>query len=91
MKFQKTEGGSVLALEEVPRSEVHKYGVVKTKKKDFYSIEEVEKPNQKRPSNLSVVGRYILNEEFLTNLIGKKGFENEIQLTDSLGVEGNGL
>ncbi len=94
---KKTNGGSVLALEEVPRSEVYKYGVVKTNKKinNYYSIEKlVEKPEPKNaPSNLSVVGRYILNSrvfDFLDRQ--KKGFGNEIQLTDSLGnLKKNGL
>lgn len=94
---KKTNGGSVLALEEVPRSEVYKYGVVKTNKKinNYYSIEKlVEKPEPKNaPSNLSVVGRYILNSrvfDFLDRQ--KKGYGNEIQLTDSLGnLKKNGL
>ena len=55
---------------------------------NYYSIEKlVEQPEPKNaPSNLSVVGRYILNSrvfDFLDRQ--KKGYGYEIQLTDSLG------
>ena len=85
----KTDGGSVLALEKVPKNEVHKYGVINPQKKfdDFYSVNSlVEKPNaEDAPSNLSVVGRYILNYKVFEKLSKQeKGFGGEIQLTDSL-------
>ncbi len=85
----KTDGGSVLALEKVPKNEVHKYGVINPQKKfdDFYSVSSlVEKPNaEDAPSNLSVVGRYILNYKVFEKLSKQeKGFGGEIQLTDSL-------
>ena len=45
----------------------------------------VEKPEiDKAPSDLSIVGRYILIQKYLINLKKKKGIGNEIQLTDSL-------
>ena len=53
----------------------------------FYSINSlVEKPKpEKAPSNLSVVGRYLLNSKIFEKLEKqKKGFGGEIQLTDSL-------
>ena len=85
----KTDGGSVLALEKVPKNEVYKYGVIDPQKKfdDFYSVSSlVEKPNaEDAPSNLSVVGRYILNHKVFEKLSKQeKGFGGEIQLTDSL-------
>ena len=85
----KTKGGSVLALEKVPKKEVYKYGVINPKRKmnGFYSINSlVEKPKpEKAPSNLSVVGRYLLNSKIFEKLEKqKKGFGGEIQLTDSL-------
>ena len=86
---KKTGGGSVLTLEKVPKKEVFKYGVIDFKKKidNFYQIKNlVEKPHpSKAPSNLTVVGRYILNYKVFDLLDKqKKGHGNEIQLTDSL-------
>ena len=85
----KTTGGSVLGLERVNKKDVSKYGVIKIKKKmsDFYSISNlVEKPKMKdAPSNLTIVGRYILNQKIFEDLSSqKRGFGGEIQLTDSL-------
>ena len=86
---KKTGGGSVLAVEKVPKKEVSKYGVIDFHKKsdNFYQIKNlVEKPHpSKAPSNLTVVGRYVLNHKVF-NLLNKhkKGHGNEIQLTDSL-------
>ena len=83
------QGGSVLALEEVPPEEVPNYGVV-----DGEPISEglwrvrglVEKPSVvDAPSNLAVVGRYVLTPEIFDALDetppGKGG---EIQITDGL-------
>ena len=86
---EKTKGGSVLALEKVPKKEVFKYGVIdfQNKKDNYYQIKNlVEKPHpSKAPSNLTVVGRYILNYKVFDLLEKqKKGYGNEIQLTDSL-------
>ena len=86
---EKTKGGSVLALEKVPKKEVFKYGVIdfQNKKDNYYQIKNlIEKPHpSKAPSNLTVVGRYILNYKVFDLLEKqKKGHGNEIQLTDSL-------
>ena len=86
---KKTGGGSILALEKVPKKDVNKYGVIDFQKKlnNFYKVKNlVEKPHpSKAPSNLSVVGRYILNYNVFKLLDKqKKGHGNEIQLTDSL-------
>ena len=86
---EKTSGGSVLALEKVPKKEVFKYGVIdfENKKDNYYQIKNlIEKPHpSKAPSNLTVVGRYILNYKVFDLLEKqKKGHGNEIQLTDSL-------
>ena len=85
----KTDGGSVLGLEKVPKKEVFKYGVINPHKKinDYYSIKNLmEKPDPSlAPSNLTVVGRYILHSKIFDELEKKKkGYGNEIQLTDSL-------
>ncbi|MEE8296007.1 MAG: UTP--glucose-1-phosphate uridylyltransferase [Sphingomonadales bacterium] len=86
--FAKT-GGNVLAIEEVPVSEVHRYGVLKPGKRKGNLVEInglVEKPlPEDAPSNLTVVGRYILTPEVFTYLEDQQeGAGGEIQLTDAL-------
>ena len=83
------QGRSVLGVQRVPDEDTHKYGIVKTSKLDdnVYKIDQiVEKPPQgKAPSNLAVVGRYILTPRIFEKLksIGK-GAGGEIQLTDGI-------
>ncbi len=80
---------SILAVERVPESEVHRYGVIKGEKIDdgLYSVSElVEKPARKdAPSNLAIIGRYILNPGIFDSLsathLGRGG---ELQLTDGI-------
>ncbi len=84
---QKNE--SVIALMEVPREDVHRYGVIKGKAigQSLYEIEAtVEKPPVKEaPSRMAIIGRYVLRPELFSILehlpAGKGG---EIQLTDGL-------
>ncbi|MBI3995898.1 MAG: UTP--glucose-1-phosphate uridylyltransferase GalU [Nitrospirae bacterium] len=81
----------VVGIQPVPKSEVHQYGVIKAApvEPDLYRIEDlVEKPvSQKAPSNLAVIGRYILTPDIFEALEktppGKNG---EIQLTDALRI-----
>ena len=80
---------SVLALEEVPNIETMKYGIVSLKKnfKNYCIIDSiVEKPlPSEAPSNLSVIGRYVLDRKIFNFLdLQKKGVGNEIQLTDGI-------
>lgn len=80
---------AVLAVEEVPLSEVHKYGVIKPKSQDQYPLEVesiVEKPKvEEAPSNWSVVGRYILTPNVMEALKNQEpGAGDEIQLTDAI-------
>lgn len=82
-------GGNVLALTEVPMTEVHKYGVVSfnSQKGNLFEINGmVEKPKaEDAPSNLSITGRYILQPEVFDYLSAfERGAGNEIQLTDSM-------
>ncbi len=79
---------TVIALEEVPWSDVSRYGIVAGKKvEDYYLIEDlIEKPEQSQsPSNLAIIGRYILTPQIFKYL-GKlePGKGGEIQLTDAL-------
>jgi UTP--glucose-1-phosphate uridylyltransferase len=81
--------GSIVATETVPKDQTDKYGIVKTgeKKGDLLRIEQiVEKPKpDKAPSNLAVVGRYLLTPRVFAHLeqIGE-GAGGEIQLTDGI-------
>ena len=82
-------GGNIIALEDVPKSEVHKYGIadVGEKKDGAMPINGlVEKPSaEEAPSTLSVVGRYILQPEVFEPLEAfERGAGNEIQLTDAM-------
>lgn len=78
----------VVALEEVPDSDVHKYGIVDgVLEGDIYRINDlVEKPRKdEAPSNLAIIGRYILTPDVFMILEKQKaGAGGEIQLTDAL-------
>jgi UTP--glucose-1-phosphate uridylyltransferase len=86
--FNDTEE-SVVALMEVPQSEVHQYGVIKGTviKERLYQVEAtVEKPPAKEaPSRMAIIGRYVLRPEIFTILQNlPPGQGGEIQLTDGL-------
>jgi UTP--glucose-1-phosphate uridylyltransferase len=82
-------GGNVIAVEEVPEENVHRYGVVKPGKwqGNHFAIEGmVEKPKREdAPSNLIISGRYILQPEIF-EIIEKlpRGAVGEIQITDAM-------
>lgn len=78
---------SVVALEEVPRNQVEKYGIANVTGSDLRITELVEKPSiEEAPSNLSVVGRYIFTPRVMELLKHTKpGAGGEIQLTDAMG------
>ncbi|MDQ7083262.1 MAG: UTP--glucose-1-phosphate uridylyltransferase GalU [Aquificota bacterium] len=82
-------GKSVIALFEVPREEVSKYGIAKVKEIEdgVYIVEDlVEKPSpEESPSNLAIVGRYIFTPKIFEKLRETKpGKGGEIQLTDAM-------
>lgn len=82
---------SIIAVEEVDPSETHKYGIVKTAMQNerIGKLESiVEKPlPENAPSNLAVVGRYILTPEIFGYLENTpKGSGGEIQLTDGIAA-----
>ncbi|WP_207790210.1 UTP--glucose-1-phosphate uridylyltransferase [Polymorphobacter arshaanensis] len=82
-------GGNVIAVEEVPHERTGSYGIVTPGKRDGRMTEVlglVEKPKPDvAPSNLAVIGRYILQPEVMT-ILGehRKGAGGEIQLTDAM-------
>jgi len=82
-------GGNVVAIEEVPMERVNKYGVldVLEDKGRLVSVKGlVEKPPvEKAPSNLTIIGRYVLMPEVLQYLAEmEKGAGGEVQLTDGM-------
>ena len=84
-------GGSVLAVQVVPREKTKDYGIVKVAEKgDVAKVESIiEKPDpDKAPSTLAVIGRYILEPEIFDSLKKiPKGAGGEIQLTDAIARE----
>ncbi len=82
-------GTSILGVQHVANEDVSKYGILEGKKIDervFKVKTLVEKPEpEQAPSNLAILGRYIITPtifKYLTN--AKPGKNGEIQLTDSL-------
>ena len=85
-------GGSVIALMEVPNSEISRYGAAAisvTDETDVVHVNElVEKPTAvEAPSNFAVLGRYLLAPEIFDALRNTKpGRGGEVQLTDAIQV-----
>lgn len=80
-------GGGVVAVERVPEKDTSSYGIVATDEKNRVT-KIVEKPAPKdAPSNLAVVGRYLLPSAIFGKLasIGR-GAGGEIQLTDGIAA-----
>jgi UTP--glucose-1-phosphate uridylyltransferase len=85
------EGASLLAVQDVPRSDTRQYGIVSATPY-LENLERVnaivEKPTpEAAPSTLAVVGRYVLNNRIFEYLEGLgKGAGGEIQLTDGIAA-----
>ncbi|MGD9916453.1 MAG: UTP--glucose-1-phosphate uridylyltransferase GalU [Paenirhodobacter sp.] len=85
-------GGNVVAAMEVPQERTSSYGILDIAE-DMGSMVRVkgmvEKPKaEEAPSNLAVIGRYILTPQIMQNLNKKKeGAGGEIQLTDAIAEE----
>ena len=89
LELEKKVGGSILAVEKIDKKESQKYGILEID--EFYSKyfkvkDIVEKPlPAKAPSDLSVIGRYVLEPEIFEFLNKQKiGVGGEIQLTDGI-------
>jgi UTP--glucose-1-phosphate uridylyltransferase len=90
-EFAAAENAAAIAVEEVPRSDTHKYGIV-----DAAAIDQragvirhvVEKPKpEEAPSNLAIVGRYVLPGRIFGLLEQTRpGAGGEIQLTDGIAA-----
>lgn len=85
-------GGCMVAAMEVPVEKASSYGVIDVKE-DFGAMVSVKglvekPPADKAPSNLAVIGRYILTPQIMQNLNKiKTGSGGEIQLTDAIDAE----
>jgi UTP--glucose-1-phosphate uridylyltransferase len=84
-------GGTMAAVEEVPRELVSRYGVLDIESEEGPLVAArgvVEKPDpDDAPSNLAIIGRYILLPEIFDLLENQKpGAGGEIQLTDALAA-----
>ncbi len=87
-------GGNMVAAMEVPPEKASAYGLIKAGEEANRIIEVkgmVEKPKlEDAPSNIAVIGRYILTPKILENLDDKAvGAGGEIQLTDAIAREIN--
>lgn len=80
---------SIVAIQEIPASETNKYGIIagETIKDGLYHISDmVEKPKpEEAPSNLAIIGRYILTPDIFELIENTPpGKNGEIQITDAL-------
>ena len=85
---------SVVAIEEVPMNQTKKYGIIAGNLLDnssnaYQVTEMVEKPEEKNaPSNMAIIGRYILTPDIFNILKDIKPDNNgEIQITDALKIQ----
>src|SRR5262245_65529199 len=82
-------GGNIIAVDPVPEDQVKNYGVVSIGEGDgrvFPSNGMAEQPKPGTdPSNLTILGRYILQPEIFDLVSGQeRGAVGEIQLTDAM-------
>jgi len=85
---------SVVAIQEVPMNQTHKYGIIAGNLVDnsnntYQVTDMVEKPEEKNaPSNMAIIGRYILTPDIFDILKNIKPDKNgEIQITDALVIQ----
>jgi len=89
MKLYARRGNPVIALQEVPRVETRQYGIVagdRVEDRVVRITDMIEKPPpEKAPSNLAIIGRYLLPQEIFDILEETRSdFGGEIQLTSAL-------
>ncbi|MBS9805107.1 UTP--glucose-1-phosphate uridylyltransferase [Bacillus cereus] len=87
-QYEETQS-SVIGVKTVPENETHRYGIIDPIEQNGrrYQVRQfVEKPAQgTAPSNLAIMGRYILTPEIFTFLENQQtGAGGEIQLTDTI-------
>ena len=87
--YEKYPDKCIVAIEEIPKANTRKYGVIAGEliENNLYKVNDmVEKPEPKNaPSNLAIIGRYILIPEIFDIIRDTKpGKGGEIQITDAL-------
>ena len=80
---------TIVAIQEVPEDEVHKYGVIagESISDDIFRVTNmVEKPKKEdAPSNLAIIGRYILTPDIFEKIRETPpGANGEVQITDAI-------
>jgi UTP--glucose-1-phosphate uridylyltransferase len=80
---------SIVAIQEVPDEDVHKYGIIAGDDlgNGLYRVHNmVEKPSKEEaPSNLAIIGRYILSPDIFSKIDATSaGINGEVQITDAL-------
>ncbi|MBN1860265.1 MAG: UTP--glucose-1-phosphate uridylyltransferase GalU [Candidatus Thermoplasmatota archaeon] len=88
------QSSSVIAVQEVPRDKIDRYGAVKARKvpsyvTDLYQVEHiVEKPKiAEAPSTLAAIGRYVFTPEIFDAMKHTKpGVNNELNIADSINI-----
>jgi len=80
---------SIVAIQEVPDDQIHKFGCIAGEpiRDDLYRVTDmVEKPSKEdAPSNLAIIGRYILTPDIFDILRRTEpGKNGEVQITDAL-------
>ncbi len=83
---------SIVAVQEVPMEHIHKYGVIagESMKDGLYRVDRmVEKPPaEEAPSNLAIIGRYILTPDIFEIIARTEpGANGEVQITDALQTQ----
>lgn len=89
VKLYKQFRCSIVAIQEVPEEEVHKYGVIagdSMMEGLFRVTDMVEKPKKEdAPSNLAIIGRYILTPDIFDKIRETPpGANGEVQITDAI-------
>ena len=92
MDIHDARGGSVVGVQPVDWTQVHKYGIVSGEEigENLYRVQGlVEKPSaESAPTNLAVLGRYVITPDIFDILENTPpGAGGEIQLTDALNVQ----
>ncbi|ELK46318.1 UTP--glucose-1-phosphate uridylyltransferase GalU [Halobacillus sp. BAB-2008] len=87
-QYDKTRS-SVIGVQQVPDNQTHRYGIIDPENKEdrLYQVRNfVEKPPKgEEPSNLAIMGRYVLTPEIMMFLDKQeKGSGGEVQLTDAI-------
>ncbi len=89
LRVARQEKACVIAIQEVPVQTVSSYGIISVKKQITPNLFQVgslvEKPDPKNsPSNLAIIGRYILSSKIFASINEIQNNEGEIQLTDAI-------